>query len=223
LFNNISYINATSTKIKGIIPKVASKHELIFLEKMRNVDKNVGSYTVAYDKQNILFYRNSGGRYWKIITNYQPKFYLNNKKGSSSRESYLYFATKEKLKIVVTVLNSSLFYWYYIMHSDARTNNPSDLKEFPLKIELLSEKEKEIIVNLCDMLMKDLELNSVLQSAKYRTGAVKFQQFIIQSSKGIIDKIDVMLAEHYGFTEEELDFIINYDIKYRMGKELEEE
>ena len=25
---------------------------------------------------------------------------------------------------------------------------------------------------------------------------------------------------HYGFTEEELDFIINYDIKYRMGDEL---
>jgi len=25
------------------------------------------------------------------------------------------------------------------------------------------------------------------------------------------------LAKHYGFTEEELDFIINYDIKYRMG------
>ena len=26
-----------------------------------------------------------------------------------------------------------------------------------------------------------------------------------------------------GFTEEELDFIINYDIKYRMGDELNEE
>ena len=26
-----------------------------------------------------------------------------------------------------------------------------------------------------------------------------------------------MLAKHYGFTEEELDSIINYDIKYRMG------
>jgi hypothetical protein len=23
---------------------------------------------------------------------------------------------------------------------------------------------------------------------------------------------------HYGFTDEELDFIINYDIKYRMGR-----
>ena len=29
-----------------------------------------------------------------------------------------------------------------------------------------------------------------------------------------------LLAKHYGFTEEELDFIINYDIKYRMGDEL---
>jgi len=25
------------------------------------------------------------------------------------------------------------------------------------------------------------------------------------------------LAKHYGFKDEELDFIINYDIKYRMG------
>ena len=38
-------------------------------------------------------------------------------------------------------------------------------------------------------------------------------------SKAIIDEIDRVLAEHYGFTEEGLDFIINYDIKYRMGRE----
>ncbi len=31
-----------------------------------------------------------------------------------------------------------------------------------------------------------------------------------------------MLAKHYGFTDEELDFIINYDIKYRMGQDTEE-
>ena len=41
-------------------------------------------------------------------------------------------------------------------------------------------------------------------------------------SKPIIDEIDKVLANHYGFTDEELDFIINYDIKYRMGDELNE-
>jgi hypothetical protein len=30
-----------------------------------------------------------------------------------------------------------------------------------------------------------------------------------------------VLAKHYGFTDEELDFIINYDIKYRMGRDAE--
>jgi hypothetical protein len=30
-------------------------------------------------------------------------------------------------------------------------------------------------------------------------------------------------AKHYGFTDEELDFIINYDIKYRMGKAISDE
>jgi len=35
------------------------------------------------------------------------------------------------------------------------------------------------------------------------------------------DEIDWVLADHYGFTDEELDFIINYDIKYRMGRDAE--
>jgi hypothetical protein len=39
----------------------------------------------------------------------------------------------------------------------------------------------------------------------------------------IFDNIDTVLAAHYGFTEEELNFIINYDIKYRMGRGAGEE
>ena len=38
-------------------------------------------------------------------------------------------------------------------------------------------------------------------------------------NKQILDEIDTVLAKHYGFTKEELDFIINYDIKYRMGRD----
>ncbi|MDZ7743654.1 MAG: hypothetical protein U5Q03_18450 [Bacteroidota bacterium] len=46
------------------------------------------------------------------------------------------------------------------------------------------------------------------------------QTFKPRQSKVIVDQIDTVLAQHYDFTEEELDFIINYDIKYRMGKAL---
>jgi len=41
----------------------------------------------------------------------------------------------------------------------------------------------------------------------------------VKEQPGVTDKV---LGKHYGFTEEELDFITNYDIKYRMGKGLQE-
>jgi hypothetical protein len=36
--------------------------------------------------------------------------------------------------------------------------------------------------------------------------------------KKLFREIDTVLAGHYGFTAEELDFIVNYDIKYRLGR-----
>ena len=72
--------------------------------------------------------------------------------------------------------------------------------------------------------MEDLKSNSSRLTATYEaTGDVVYDQFYPRRSKPIIDEIDRALASHYGFTEEELDFIINYDIKYRMGKESVEE
>ena len=37
-----------------------------------------------------------------------------------------------------------------------------------------------------------------------------------------IDNIDKTISDHYGFSAEELDSIINYDLKYRMGASAEE-
>lgn len=37
-----------------------------------------------------------------------------------------------------------------------------------------------------------------------------------------IRRIDQLLTQHYGLTDVELVFIVNYDIKYRMGKGADE-
>ena len=50
----------------------------------------------------------------------------------------------------------------------------------------------------------------------------KSPEITVHNFKPIIDEIDIVLAKHYGFTEEELDFIISYDIKYRIGQNSEE-
>lgn len=66
---------------------------------------------------------------------------------------------------------------------------------------------------------QDLRKNAHAEVRHYKDqGDIDCYTVEMRESKPIIDKIDRALAKHYGFTEEELDFIINYDIKYRMGK-----
>jgi hypothetical protein len=58
---------------------------------------------------------------------------------------------------------------------------------------------------------------TVLPTSKL-TGLVELESLTPAKSKSIIDKIDRVLAQHYGLTDEELGFIINYDTKYRTGR-----
>jgi len=80
-------------------------------------------------------------------------------------------------------------------------------------IKQLSKLVKEFLV--------DLRHNAKKVAYNKNNGITEYEQYFPRYSKHIIDEIDKVLAKHYGFTEEELDFIINYDIKYRMGSELE--
>ena len=67
---------------------------------------------------------------------------------------------------------------------------------------------------------RDLKNHAYRKECNYKaTGKVIYDEFYPKYSKPIIDEIDRVLAKHYGVTDEELDFIINYDIKYRMGRE----
>ena len=67
--------------------------------------------------------------------------------------------------------------------------------------------------------MDDYRLKRFVKNILSDNGTVIYNEFYPKHSKPIIDEIDRVLARHYGFTDEELDFIINYDIKYRMGRD----
>jgi hypothetical protein len=51
------------------------------------------------------------------------------------------------------------------------------------------------------------------------TGEVRLQSFSAALSKPVLDKIDAVLGRYYKLMPNELDFVINYDIKYRLGAE----
>jgi hypothetical protein len=38
-----------------------------------------------------------------------------------------------------------------------------------------------------------------------------------------MDQIDVALAEHFGLSANDLDYVLNYDVRFRLGAEDEQE
>ncbi len=49
-------------------------------------------------------------------------------------------------------------------------------------------------------------------------GITKYRMYKARYSKKIFDKVDMLLGEKLGFSEEMIEYLINYDIKYRTDK-----
>jgi tRNA1(Val) A37 N6-methylase TrmN6 len=223
LFAKTTY-NKLETKFKPYVFQKTANYIEQFIISTVMKEKYRLTYYIKKATQHKIYYRIGGGRYWKIFTDFQPQFILNGSQSVSSRENYIYAESNIFQQSIIALLSSSLFYWYFILTTNCRDLNPSDLHEFPIDFSNMDKKLLEKLKELADQLMEDYKSNSKLKDKKSsQTGSIVYQEFYPKLSKPIIDKIDTILAKHYGFTDEELDFIINYDIKYRMGKGAGEE
>ena len=115
----------------------------------------------------------------------------------------------------IAALSSSTFFWFWNVLSDCRNLNRRDLLAFPFDPKDAVPSLKEQLSKLGRQYLGQLSTTSrVMQKS-----GLEIETFEYGACKSIVDEIDRVLAKHYGFTDEELDFIINYDIKYRMGRE----
>ncbi len=117
----------------------------------------------------------------------------------------------------MALMNSGLFYLFFILHGDCFHLSNALTEAFPVPPALASDVNLAVLGRRLD---EDVRANAVRKTIRTKDGdTIAYDEFEIGRSKLIIDEIDTLLAEHYGFTDEELDFIINYDIKYRVGAE----
>jgi hypothetical protein len=123
---------------------------------------------------------------------------------------------------VAAVLSSSLFYWDYIAHTDCRNLTKSFIDSFRVPNSLLNDRR---VASKGKALFADYEANKYKKDTFYQTTGrnVVYYEYYPKLSKSLIDTIDEAVAPHYGFTNEEVDFITNFDVKFRMGAELNED
>ena len=150
-----------------------------------------------------IFYH-SGGRYFRKC--------IKKKLSNEYKELQVKPGTENS---IICLISSSLYYWYWLLESDCYHVTKTDVLEFPVPHGVFVAPE---FIDLGNDLLIDLENNAIVRTRNRRSGEVVQEvNYYVGKSKGLIDKIDLNVANHYGLNDEETDFIINYDIKYRMG------
>jgi hypothetical protein len=201
LFDSIKYTCIEDKYlIMKRIPKIGSDIEKNILEKIL-LEKNLSEVIINGINQNKVFYRSSGGRYYNVITTFET---------FSSKENFICIKESISNDLVCSILNSSLFYWYYVVYSNCRDFYKEEIDKFKNNIQDMNQLIKNNLIALNKELMTNLIVNSKEQNIKYSTGSKNLRIFYIRNSKHIIDKIDLELAKHYDFNKEELDFILSF-------------
>ena len=129
-----------------------------------------------------------------------------------SNEYKTYYPNKEfSAEELSAIFNSSLFFWFWETKGDCWHLTKGDMDNFHIDLAQFSDANRKSLVQLARTLECHLEENKEYVGTKQID-----YEYYHRKSKHIIDDIDRVLAQHYDLTEEELDFIMNYAIKYRV-------
>ena len=218
LMQRINFVEVDRNRPMPWVPKIGHTIEKNILKKFQKIPTKLGNFTSPSGPK--VYYRTTGGLYWKIFTDFPPSFTVNGKQGHSSRETWFNLIKKDHVLPSIAILSSDFFWWWYTISSNCRDLNPFDIQNFPIPESSISDKK---IFDQGAIFLQDITENSEMAiRIQKQTGRTETQTFKIQKSKQIINHIDKILSIHFDLTDEEIDFIINYDIKYRMGASAEE-
>jgi len=213
LFSKIEYVRTHDSRLAGSIPKLGASEAASILKKLRAHKKGIGG-CFTRNSNNIVYYRR-GGLYWKVFVDFVT---------GSSEEKIIHLLPEIDKYAIIAALSSDLWWWYFTITSDCRHLGNRDIETFPFDPREMNSHQQKTLSDLGKQYVKDLKRNAVDAVRVYKgKKSVDCLSFRVNQSKSILDEIDRMLAGHYGFTAEELDFILNYDIKYRLGRDNESE
>ena len=210
LFQNLAFVDSTEVDSQLSIAKLGSNIEKSILDKFHRKSLIFTRYSLISTRFPIYYTRKLS--HFVQILNFIPLIYdsLGNRRNPSELKE-IWFENKDTANAILGFLNSSLFSWLITIHSDCRNLNKREI--WMARFDLTDEQNLTQLAALAEVLMVDVDNNSRMLNQDDLTIQATFPR----QSKQILDKLDNVLCKHYCFTDEELDFIINYDIKYRMG------
>ena len=219
LFQRLCYVESQACLIDGSLPKFSAAFEAHIAARLKAEGTRLADFFKPNGEHRVFYSRKVG--YFLQVLDFEPLVLDGaGRRRPPSEFKELRFADESVSRLALCCLNSNLFYWFVTVFSDCRHVNKREVDAFP--VDLFRLKESDIrfgLEELAAKLMDDLKRNSEERVMKFKHDRLTVQCIVPRLSKPIIDEIDSLLAQHYGLSDDDLDFIINYEAKYRMGSD----
>ncbi len=224
LLQCLLYTKVESSASSLTFPKSASLHQEHIVHKM--LQKACGTKIATFlhpTKTGHFVYYQEATNYWTKAVCCIPYYRKNGEIMTPSHGRFLFFEQERTARIVMALMNSSLFYIWFTTYADGFHLSHTLVKAFPISTPLLSSQK---LYDLALLLEKDIQLHARRSTHNTKDDRrtqqpghrIELEEYHMRYSKNILDEVDRVLAQYYSFSQEELDFIINYDIKYRLSK-----
>lgn len=215
----IRFVNCGDFIKPGVIPKIGTDVERNILKKLFNTPYKIGDVTINKNSKDNICYH-AIGRYWLTAFDFIPLYKRGDKKGISSDYKILNLKNNNIKNFILLLLNSSLFYWYWIVYSDCFHLTKNFIEDFPMPFKEIKNKHAESGINkLSKKLMLDYQKKSDLKTANYSTGRITYQSFFPSRSKNVIDEIDFTLGKFYILSEDEINYVCGFHSNFRISGE----
>jgi hypothetical protein len=215
LFSNIEYAVVPSALIRnGLIPK-ADGAGIECVSQLTRSNAVIGRFVVR-DSAHVCFAHRIVAHYVKAF-DFIP-YFRSERDGQKRSEDYKPFplSTANQMVAFAAVLNSSQFYFWFVAYSDVYHCGRELILDFPCDLSQVAAKRS--LLEVTKSLMGAYRATAVRRAIPYkRTGLVEYDEFYPRLVKIQLDKLDVELARVMDISDVQLDYLINYDIKFRVG------
>jgi hypothetical protein len=221
LFSVLQYQPASPCFVTGSLPKLCCDIEQGIISKLMQQRSRLAEFLTKTGTSRIWYSRKVG--YFLQVVDFVPE--VKDGRGRlrpPSEFKELRFRSEGIASIALACLNSSLFYWFITAFSDCRHLNKREVDSLPIDLERLSKSSNGAeLRKRVTSLMGDLKRQSEHRTMRFAHDTLTVQCIIPKRSHAIIDQLDDALGDYLNLTTVELEFIRNYDRKYRVGSSAE--
>lgn len=209
LFNSISYHRTSKEFISdNEIAKIGNDFKLSILKKVAELPYNYYDFISKEKNENPLFL-NQRITFW-------TKCFCEPEKSSEYKTHYI--SNNCSNLAMSAILNSSLFYMLWETYSDCWHITKKDLSKLRFSLKFTDKKVQKKL----EQLEKNLE-ESLKENREYIYSKQTEYIYVHRKCYKEILAIDEFVAELYGLSEEEKQYVNEYNLKYRLGQDINSE